>query len=211
MNKAIFLDRDGTLIEEVGYLKMIEDMRFTPRAPDALRIFHELGYLNIVVTNQSAVARGLLSPKELARIHRRLKELAAEEGGVIDAIYHCPHYPEGRVAPYNIECECRKPKPGLVLRAQEKYKLDLNQSYLVGDKCADLELAQNAGARAVLVLTGYGKQTKGEWLQPVETHVNLFEFAQALKAAHSSSSTTGAAEPAQNSTGPNETPEPEHD
>ena len=190
MNKAIFLDRDGTLIEEVGYLKMIEDMRFTPRAPDALRIFHELGFLNIVVTNQSAVARGLLSPKELARIHRRLKELAADEGGIVDAIYHCPHYPEGRMAPYNIECDCRKPKPGLVLQAQQKHKLDLGQCYLVGDKTADLELAQNAAVHPVLVLTGYGKQTKDEWQQPVETFVNLFEFAQSLKKAHSSNSTT---------------------
>lgn len=183
MKKAIIMDRDGTLIHEVGYLKMIEDMRFTTRATDALRIFHELGYLNIVVTNQSAVARGLLSPKELSRIHKRLKELAADEGAVVDAVYYCPHYPEGRMAPFNIECECRKPRPGMVLQAQEKYKLDLSQCYLVGDKPSDLELAVNSGVRPVLVLTGYGKTTRQEWSGPVEVYAGLYEFALSLKAA----------------------------
>lgn len=182
LKKAIILDRDGTLVEEVGYLKMIEDMRFTTRATDALRIFHDLGFLNIVVTNQSAVARGLLSPKELAKIHRRMKELAADEGAVIDAIFYCPHYLEGRIAPYNVECDCRKPKPGLVLRAQQKLKLDLSQCYLVGDKPSDLELARNAGVRPVLVLTGYGKRTREEWTEAVDVFSNLFEFAQSLKA-----------------------------
>ena len=196
MKKAIIMDRDGTLIHEVGYLKMIEDMRFTPRATDALRIFHELGYLNIVVTNQSAVARGLLSPKELSKIHKKLKELAADEGAVVDAIYYCPHYPEGRMAPFNIECECRKPRPGMVLQAQEKYKLDLSQCYLAGDKPSDLELAVNAGVRPVLVLTGYGCTTKREWSGPVEVYAGLYEFALNLKAAADAApEASGAADP----------------
>lgn len=183
MKKAIIVDRDGTLIEEVGYLKMIEDMRFTARATDALRIFHDLGYLNIVVTNQSAIARGLLSPKELSKIHRRLKEFAAEEGAVVDAIFHCPHFPGGRMAPYNVDCDCRKPRTGMIRQAVEKFKLDLAQCWLVGDKPSDLELAANAGIRPVLVLTGYGKKTRQEWSRPVEVFANLFEFALSLKAA----------------------------
>ncbi|HJZ11067.1 MAG TPA: HAD-IIIA family hydrolase, partial [Acidobacteriota bacterium] len=113
MKKAIFIDRDGTLIEETGYLKMLQDILFTSKAIAALQIFRELGYLNIVITNQSAVARGILSPKELHKIHVRLKALAKQEGATIDDIFFCPHLPPpaGRVAPYNIECDCRKPKP----------------------------------------------------------------------------------------------------
>jgi D-glycero-D-manno-heptose 1,7-bisphosphate phosphatase len=185
MKKAIFIDRDGTLIHEVGYLKMINDLRFTVRAVQALEIFHELGYLNIVITNQSAVARGILSPKELNKIHQRMKTLAREERGTIDAIYFCPHLAEGRIAPYNVECDCRKPKPGMLLRAAEKFRLDLAQCYMIGDKPADLELAANAGVKPVLVLTGYGAATRESLTAEVPVFENLFEFARSLKASAS--------------------------
>jgi D-glycero-D-manno-heptose 1,7-bisphosphate phosphatase len=206
MKKAIIMDRDGTLIQEVGYLKMIEDMRFTPRATDALRIFHDLGYLNIVVTNQSAVARGLLSPKELSRIHRRLKELAAEEGAVVDAVYCCPHHPEGRMAPFNVECDCRKPRPGMIIQARDKHRLDLSQCYLVGDKVSDLQLAlaRNAGVRPVLVLTGYGTQTREQWPGPAETYASLYEFAWSLKAAAEAAVTASEGSTGENEGAPHE-------
>jgi D-glycero-D-manno-heptose 1,7-bisphosphate phosphatase len=181
MKKAIFIDRDGTLIEEVGYLKMLEDMRFTLRATSALRIFSELGFLNLVITNQSAVARGILSPKELSKIHGKLREFAERENAYIDQIYVCPHFPEGRMAPYNIDCDCRKPKPGMIFQAREKHELDLQQCILVGDKVSDLQLAVNAGVRPVLVLTGYGAKTRDEWQQPVECYENLYQFALALR------------------------------
>jgi histidinol-phosphate phosphatase family protein len=180
MNKAIFIDRDGTLIEEVGYLRMMEDLRFTPRAAEALGKFHANGFLNIVITNQSAVARGLLSPKALHKIHLRLKNMAKDEDAIIDDIFVCPHFPEGRVAPYNVECECRKPKIGLIQQAVEKYKIDLQQSILIGDKTTDLELGRNAGLRTILVLTGYGKQTKDSWPDPVEVFPNLYEFSKSI-------------------------------
>jgi len=180
MKKAIFIDRDGTLIHEVGYLKMLEDLRFTPKAIDALRIFHQLGYLNIVITNQSAVARGLLSPKELRKIHTKLKTLAKDEEAIIDDIFHCPHFPEGRMAPFNVECDCRKPKPGMILQAAKKHRIDLQQSYMVGDKASDLEFAANAGVKPVLVLTGYGRETQASLNAPVDVFANLFEFAKAL-------------------------------
>lgn len=185
MKKAIFLDRDGTLIQEVGYLRMLEDLRFTPRAAEALQTFARLGYLNIVVTNQSAVARGLLSPKALNKIHQKLKAMAKEEDAAIHDIFYCPHFPEGRVSPYNIECSCRKPKAGMLEQAVAKHHIDLQQSILVGDKICDLELGKNAGLRTVLVLTGYGSQTKGEWTEPVECFANLFEFAKSLAAEQS--------------------------
>jgi D-glycero-D-manno-heptose 1,7-bisphosphate phosphatase len=177
MKKAVFIDRDGTLIQEVGYLKMIEDLRFTYKATDALRTFHDLGYLNIVITNQSAVARGMLSLKALRKIHVKLKALAMEENARIDDIFFCPHLAEGRVAPYNIECDCRKPKPGMIQQAVEKHHLDLTQCLLVGDKASDLELARNAGVSGVLVLTGYGAQTKAQLTEPVTTYKNLFDLA----------------------------------
>jgi D,D-heptose 1,7-bisphosphate phosphatase len=180
MHKAIFIDRDGTLIEEVGYLKMLEDLRFTPRAVNALELFHQHGFLNIVITNQSAIARGILSPKELNKIHQKMKLLAKEEGGTIDDIFYCPHFPEGRVAPYNIDCECRKPKPGMILEAAEKHHLNLNECILVGDKPSDLQLAEQAGIRGVLVLTGYGKTTQQELQSDVDIYENLFDFATKL-------------------------------
>jgi D,D-heptose 1,7-bisphosphate phosphatase len=180
MNKAIFIDRDGTLIHEVGYLKMMEDLRFTPRATEALRLFQQAGFLNIVITNQSAVARGLLSPKNLKKIHLKLKALAAEEQAKIDDILFCPHFADGRVAPYNIECECRKPKTGMILQAVEKHDLNIQDCIVVGDKVSDLELAKNSGIRGVLVLTGYGMQTREESKDAVECFPNLYEFARSL-------------------------------
>jgi len=177
MKKAIFIDRDGTLIEDVGYLKMLEDLRFTPRAVNALQIFHRLGYLNIVITNQSAVARGILSPKELNKIHQKMKSLAKEEGGNVDDIFYCPHFSEGRIAPYNVECECRKPKTGMLMQAAEKHHLNLEECIVVGDKTSDLDLARNAGVRGILVLTGYGMQTKNEWQRDVESYPTLYDFA----------------------------------
>ena len=182
MKKAVFIDRDGTLIQEVGYLKMIEDLRFIPGAPEALRIFHGLGYLNIVITNQSAVARGILSPGELRRIHQKLRALAREEHARLDDIFFCPHLAGGRIAPYNIECECRKPKPGMLLQARDKHALDLSQCYMVGDKLSDLELAANAGAQGVLVLTGYGAETQKQLTsKDVAAYRSLHEFALFLR------------------------------
>jgi D-glycero-D-manno-heptose 1,7-bisphosphate phosphatase len=187
MNKAIFIDRDGTLIQEVGYLKMLDDLRFTFRATEALHIFKELGYLNIVITNQSAVARGILSPKELKKIHQRMTALALEENGVIDDIFFCPHFAEGRVSPYNVECECRKPKPGMIFSARDKHHLDLKECFVIGDKASDIELARNAGVPAALVLTGYGAETRSTLDIPVEVYPNLHAFATSLQSLQAKS------------------------
>jgi D-glycero-D-manno-heptose 1,7-bisphosphate phosphatase len=180
MAKAIFIDRDGTLIEEVGYLKMLEDLRFTPRSVNALELFHQHGFINIVITNQSAIARGILSPKELNKIHQKMKLLAKEEGGIIDDIFYCPHFAEGRVTPYNVECECRKPKPGMILQAAQKHHLDLQECIVVGDKVSDMQLAEQAGIRGVLVLTGYGKEAQKELQDKFECYATLYDFAMKL-------------------------------
>ena len=186
MKKAIFVHRDGSLIQEVSYLRMMEDLRFTTRAAEALRIFAELGYLNIVITNQSAVARGLLSPKLLNKIHQKLKAMAKDEDAIIHDIFSCPHFEGGRVSPFNVECDCRIPKPGLLQQAIEKHQIDLEQSILIGDRPAVLELGRSAALRTVLVLTGNGSATKTEWPEPIESHANLFEFAKSLRASMAS-------------------------
>jgi D-glycero-D-manno-heptose 1,7-bisphosphate phosphatase len=182
MKKAIFIYRDGTLIQEVSYLRMMEDLRFTARAAEALQIFSALGYLNIVIVNQSAVARGLLSPKALHKIHLKLKGMAKDEDGVIHDVFYCPHDVKGRVPPYNTECDCQIPKTGLFQQAADKHHLDLKECILIGDKVPVLELGKNAGIRTILVLTGAGNQTKQEWAEPVECFPNLFEFAKSLRA-----------------------------
>ena len=183
VKKAIFIHRDGTLIQEVGYLRMMEDLRFTARAAEALRTFSQHGYLNIVITNQSAIARGLLSPKAVGKIHQKLKAMAKDEDAIIHDVFVCPHFPDGRVAPYNMECECRIPKPGLLEQAAVKHHLDLQQCILIGDRPEVLELGKRAGVRTVLVLTGSGQKTNQESAEPVESHANLFEFSKTFPPA----------------------------
>ena len=182
MKKAVFIDRDGTLIQEVAYLRMLEDMRFTPRAAEALRAFEKLGYLNIVITNQSAVARGLLSPKTVNKIHQKLKAMAKDEDSVIHHFVYCPHSSEARIPLFNVECNCRKPKPGMLTETATRFHIDLKQSIFIGDEAVDLELGKNAGIRTVLVLTGSGAKVKEEWSEPVESFPNLFEFSKSLYA-----------------------------
>lgn len=158
MARAVFLDRDGVLIEEVGHLRRADQLRLTPGAAAAVNRLRAAGLRVILVTNQSAVARGLLSEAELARIHERLRALLLSEGAVLDDILYCPHHPTKGVPPYDVDCACRKPAPGMLLLAQERHGLDLAGSFLVGDKRSDIGAARRAGcAAAVLVRTGHGE------------------------------------------------------
>ena len=152
---AVFLDRDGTINEEVQYLSRSEEVRLLPGAAEALRLLKERGFKRIIVSNQSGVARGYFSEKEVAEVHTRLLALLASERSGVEGIYHCSHGPEEG-------CECRKPKSGLVKKAEKEHHLDLSRSYVVGDKVSDVALARNLGLKAVLVLTGYGKQALQE-------------------------------------------------
>jgi histidinol-phosphate phosphatase family protein len=144
---AVFVDRDGTLVEDVGYCCRPEDLRLLPGAAPAVALLNRAGLPVVVVTNQSAVARGYLSPQGLDAIHARLREVLAAGGAHLDAIYVCPHHPRDG-------CPCRKPKPGLLHRAAADLGLDLARSYVVGDRAADVEVARAVGAAAVLVETG---------------------------------------------------------
>lgn len=150
--KAVFLDRDGTINVEVGYIRQREDIRLIPGAGAAIRALNEAGWLVIVVTNQSGVSRGYLPAAELEAAHDRLIALVGAEGGAIDAIYVCPHHPDDG-------CDCRKPELALIRQAADRFGLDLGACWMVGDKPTDVELGRNAGCRSVLVLTGYGPAT----------------------------------------------------
>lgn len=152
----MFLDRDGTIIEEVGYLDRRERVVLYPFAADAIRAFNRAGLRVVMVTNQSGVARGFFPEATVDDVHRHIADLLAAGGARIDAYYYCPHHPDGSVAPYARVCDCRKPGPGLVERAVHELGIDPRHSFTVGDRWLDVALARTVGARGVLVRTGYG-------------------------------------------------------
>jgi len=145
---AVFLDRDGTLIEEVNYLSRVEDLRLFPFTANAVRLLKENGFLVIVVTNQSGIGRGIFDEASMHAIHEKIQ---SEVSGLIDAFYFCPHLPcDG--------CNCRKPNTGMIESAMADFDIDLGNSWMVGDKGADVGTGRLAGVRTALVLTGYGRQ-----------------------------------------------------
>jgi len=158
MNKAIFLDRDGTINEEVNYLKRTEDINILPNTAEALQKFKDLGFLNIIITNQSGIARGFLNEDELNAIHDEFKKIINTETRVlIDDIFYSPYHTDGIIKKYTIESEDRKPGTGMILKARSKHNIDLGQSFFIGDSYADMKAAENAGIKKILVRTGYGK------------------------------------------------------
>ena len=168
MNRAVFLDRDGTLLDELGYLARAEDVRLYPGAAAALRRLRDAGFLLVVVTNQSGIARGLFGAAELARVHARLADELEKGGARLDLVLHCPHHPDHGEPPLRARCACRKPEPGLFLEAARRLALDLEQSWSIGDSARDVEAARRAGVRGrVLVATGKGRATLAE-LAPEE-------------------------------------------
>jgi D-glycero-D-manno-heptose 1,7-bisphosphate phosphatase len=148
---GVLLDRDGTLIRDVGYLSRVEQIELLPDAVESIRRLREVGLRIAIVTNQSAVGRGLLDEAELASIHRELERRLAAGGAKIDGIYYCPHHPTEAIGAYRIRCECRKPDVGMARRAAEDLALDLSRSYMIGDKESDMELAARIGARGILL------------------------------------------------------------
>jgi D-glycero-D-manno-heptose 1,7-bisphosphate phosphatase len=154
--RAVFLDRDGTVIKEANYLRSVRQLRLIPGAAQAIHRLNAAGFAVVITTNQSGVARGLLTEPALAAIHEALRKRLTRRGARLDAIYYCPHHPEARVAAYRRRCRCRKPAPGMLLRAARDLDLDLRASFVVGDSARDLEAGRRAGCRTVLVRTGYG-------------------------------------------------------
>jgi D-glycero-D-manno-heptose 1,7-bisphosphate phosphatase len=156
---AIFLDRDGTINEDVGYAAHPNEISLYPYAGEAIRLINEAGLKTIVVTNQSGIARGFLNETMLERIHDHLRGELARQGARLDAFYYCPHHPRIGPQPYQKVCRCRKPQTGMLELAAREHGIDLAASYVIGDKVSDINLAVNAGSRGVLVKTGYGEMT----------------------------------------------------
>ena len=165
--KAIFLDRDGTINKYVGFLRNIDDFELIDGVAEAIRKINESGYLAVVVTNQPVVARGEVSFEELEEIHSKMETLLGKEGAYLDAIYYCPHHPhkgyEGERPELKIDCDCRKPKPGMLLKAAADFNIDLSKSWMVGDGENDIKAGINAGCKTVLLSNGnesYGQTVR---------------------------------------------------
>ncbi len=155
MKRAVFIDRDGTINQEKDYLYRIEEFEFVPGAPEAIRRLNEAGYLVVVVTNQSGVARGYYSEEDVENLHRHIAGELNLVGARVDAWLYCPHHPSGKGS-YALPCLCRKPLPGMLHEAARRFDIELEASVMIGDKLADIEAARAAGCRPILVRSGYG-------------------------------------------------------
>lgn len=177
---AVFLDRDGVINEEVNYLSSPELLKLLPGAAQAVRQLNQRRIPVIVISNQAGVARGYFSEEDVLRIHDRLSNLLSREGAHVDRYYYCPHHPTEGTGLYRFDCECRKPKPGLLLRAGSEMNLDLTRSYLVGDNVTDVEAGIRAGAKSILVLTGHGESLWKSWPAPVRPHHVAHDLSEAV-------------------------------
>ncbi|MCR5237981.1 MAG: HAD family hydrolase [Lachnospiraceae bacterium] len=160
---AVFLDRDGVLNEENGYVKSKEDLKIFPYSKDCIDAIKDMGFLTIVISNQSAVARGYLTEKELETINGHLQ---SETG--VDAVYYCPHYKDGLVKEYAIECDCRKPDIGLLKKACVDFDIDMRRSIMVGDRSSDIKTGKNAGIKTVYITSGFNNGQMEEYIEPDE-------------------------------------------
>ncbi len=184
---AVFLDRDGTISEEVGYVNHIDRLRLFPWTAPAIRKLNEAGMAVVVVTNQSGVGQGYFPEELVPAVHERIREELASEGARVDAFYYCPHHPNARLAAYRMACRCRKPDTGMLEQAAADLGLDLSSATVVGDSTRDIETGFRAGARTALVLTGYGKGNyeyhRAEWLRsPDLVAENLLEAVERILA-----------------------------
>lgn len=154
---AVFLDRDGTINEQMGYINHICRFQLLPGAAEAIRRLNDAQIPVVVVSNQSGLARGYFPEELLLAVHQKMARLLAEKGAHVDGIYYCPHHPEARKKEFRQSCTCRKPQPGLILQAAEEMNLAPERSFMVGDRWSDIKTAANCGARSILVRTGYGR------------------------------------------------------
>jgi D-glycero-D-manno-heptose 1,7-bisphosphate phosphatase len=182
---AIFMDRDGTLSHEVGYVNHASRFRLYPWSVDAVRLVNRAGWLAVVATNQAGVARGYFPESVLNEVLERLGAQMADGGARLDAVYVCTHHPTAGRPPYRTDCDCRKPRPGMLRRAEAELGVDLTRSWVIGDRHGDLQLAWNVGARGALVKTGYGlgelTYHAPSWARPPDLVAeNLLEAVEAI-------------------------------
>jgi D,D-heptose 1,7-bisphosphate phosphatase len=176
MNKAIFLDRDGTINVEKDYLYKIEDWEWIPKAIEAIKGFNDLGFYVIVVSNQSGIARGLYSKRNVDDLHNYVNEELKNSNAKIDEYYYCPHHPD-----FTGECNCRKPNIAMIEKAQNKYNINLKDSFFIGDRITDIETALNSNINPIFVLTGYGKEEVENLKYKVPVVKDIFEAYELIK------------------------------
>lgn len=157
LRPAVFIDRDGTLAHEVGYVNDVSRFRLFPWSIEAVRLINRSGFLAVLVTNQAGVARGYFAEQAVHEVHDRLAAALADGAAHLDGVYYCPHHPDAGQPPYRQDCDCRKPRPGLLTRAAADLGIELGRSWVVGDRHGDLQVAWAVGARAAMVRTGYGR------------------------------------------------------
>jgi D,D-heptose 1,7-bisphosphate phosphatase len=180
--KAVFLDCDGTLIEDPGYINRPEQVRLLDGVPEALVELKNLGYKLVVVSNQSGVARGMVTEKALGQIHDRLKQLLGEKGAVLDQIYYCPYHPEGIIEKYRKESDWRKPSPGMLIAAAEQMNIDLNLSWTIGNSRRDIEAGSRAGCKTILINQSPGHSFEEQnGVRPDHVAVNIKEAVNIIK------------------------------
>jgi D-glycero-D-manno-heptose 1,7-bisphosphate phosphatase len=182
-SKCVFLDRDGTMIEDVGYLDRLERLKVFPYAIDAVRLLNRAGFKIVVVTSQAGVANGVLTEEFLAEAHGFLAKTFEAGGARIDGFYYCPHSPHATVERYRTDCDCRKPKPGMIHAAARDLSIDIRASFVVGDRWRDVEMGLSAGTKAVLVETGYGRTEatrRPAHIEAVPVVANLIDAASLI-------------------------------
>lgn len=181
MKKAIFLDRDGTINVEKNYLYRIEEFEFLPSVIEALKILQEAGFFLIIITNQSGIARGFYNEEDLKRLNQWLIESLHNQGIVISNIYYCPHHPKAAVEKYRMDCECRKPKIGMYINAAKDFDIDLDESYVIGDKIRDCAVCEITKCKGFLIENNENKEiiegVKSGDYQRMEYAQNLYEAA----------------------------------
>jgi D-glycero-D-manno-heptose 1,7-bisphosphate phosphatase len=175
---AVFLDRDGTMIAECGYLERLADLRLFPWTGDALRLLNRAGFAVVVVTNQAGVARGLFDEAFVHEVHREIDRRVTPAR--VDGYFYCPHLPEARDARYRVVCDCRKPLPGLITRACRELNLDASRSFAVGDRWRDVECGRAAGVRSILVRTGHGAHEETSVVSSAQADAILNNLMEAV-------------------------------
>ena len=181
MERAVFLDRDGVIIEDVGYLNECSRIKFLPRVSEAIKLLNKNGFKVIIVTNQAGVARGYFTEETVEEINRNTQESLAKQGAYIDKIYYCPHHIEGIVEEYRKDCHCRKPNPGMIEEAAAEFGIDLKNSFVIGDKITDIEAGHRAGCKTILLASESPPNKEGETtLMPNHVVAGLYKAVKWL-------------------------------
>jgi histidinol-phosphate phosphatase family protein len=180
-HKAVFLDRDGTIIKQIELMHSIDELRLLPGAARAINSLNQSGFLVIIVTNQPVVARGIIGPKEVDSIHAVLIERLNGKGAKIDGVYFCPHHPEATMPKYRLRCRCRKPEPGMILKGLKKLNINPKKSFMVGDALIDVVAGKKAGLKTILVKTGPGHARLDEKYKNVKPDFTVKNLTKAVK------------------------------